>query len=769
MVEAFTRLILRWKYLVVVLCILLVAAAASGGRYLSFSNDYRMFFGEDNPQLLAFEKMQRTFNKNDNILFVLTPKDGKVFSRDTLKAIQALTEKAWQIPYSSRVDSITNFQYTHAEGDDLIVDDLVVDPDTLSEDDLRRIQSIAINEPTLLHRLISPDSRYTGVNVTLQLPGAHLTEVPEAVNYARKLKAWMQQNWPDIEVRLVGMAVMNNAFPEASQDDVKNLYPVALLFIIVTLLVLLRSISGAITTLILLLMSIVAAMGLAGWLGIRLSPPVMSAPIMILTMSIADAVHLLVSMRHELVKGRNKTDAMVESMRINFWPVFVTSLTTILGFASLNFSDAPPFHDLGNIAAMGVGIAFLLSITFLPAIVAILPATGKHEVIGSAFMQKMGDWVIRNRKLLLVCNAVVVIVLAAMVPRNELNDVFVNYFDKSIEFRRDSDYAAEHLTGVYYIDYALESGHSGGISDPHFLQEAEKFVQYLRSLPQVVHVQSITDTFRRLNKNMHGDDPAWMRLPEQRDLAAQYLLLYEMSLPYGLDLNNQIDVDKRSTRIAVTLKTLSSREVIAFERETTAWMRQHAPDIKVYSSGPTVMFAHLGQRNIHSMLSGTSIALLLISAVLILFLGSLKYGFISLLPNLLPAITGFGVWALIDGQVGIALSIVTGMTLGIVVDDTVHFLSKYLRARREKQLSAEDAVRYAFSSVGVAIVVTSFVLVAGFMIMARSHFALNADMGLLTSIVILLALFFDLCFLPPLLIVLARRKGKPQPEGVTVS
>jgi predicted RND superfamily exporter protein len=250
---------------------------------------------------------------------------------------------------------------------------------------------------------------------------------------------------------------------------------------------------------------------------------------------------------------------------------------------------------------------------------------------------------------------------------------------------------------------------------------------------------------------MHGDDPAWQRLPEERNLAAQYLLLYEMSLPYGLDLNNQIDIDKSATKIAVTLKTLTSNEVIAFDDNAIKWLQENTPSITPYNSSPTIMFAHLGKRNINSMLIGTSIALVFISAVLIFFLGSVKYGFISLIPNLTPALAAFGIWGATVGQVGIGLSIVTGMTLGIVVDDTVHFLSKYLRARREKGLNAEDAVRYAFNSVGIALLVTSLVLVAGFMILAQSHFYLNSSMGLLTGVVIMLALIIDLTLLPALL------------------
>jgi predicted RND superfamily exporter protein len=751
MIESYTRWIIRWRYLVVLVTIALTLAAASGGRFLGFSNDYRMFFGDENPQLLAFERMQATFNKNDNVLFVVTPKSGKVFTRDTLAVIKDLTEEAWQTPYSTRVDSITNHQHTTAEDDDLIVDDLVVDPDSLSDSDILKIQSIAINEPMLVHRLISPDSKFAGINVTVQLPGKALDEVPKTIAFARDLKQRMLEKYPDVEIRLVGMAVMNNAFPEASQDDVATLYPLALGFIVLTLFILLRGLSGTIATFIMIIMSIMTAMGLAGWSGILLSPPVMSAPIMILTMAVADAVHLLVTMRHELAIGMDKNKAIIESMRINFRPIFVTTLTTILGFLSLNFSDAPPFHDLGNIASMGVAAAFIFTITFLPAIVSILPATGKREVAGKQMMTKFGEFVIAKQKPLLYGNAIIILLLATMVPLNELNDEFVSYFDETIEFRRDSDYSTKNLTGVYYIDYALGTEESGGISDPEYLSNVAKFSQYLRSQPEVIHVQTISDTFKRLNKNMHGDDPAWQRLPEERNLAAQYLLLYEMSLPYGLDLNNQIDVDKSATKITVTLKTLSSNEVIAFDDTAIRWLEDNMPSIKAYTGSPTIMFAHLGKRNINSMLTGTSIALVLISAVLIFFLGSLKYGFISLLPNLTPALAAFGIWGMTVAEVGIGLSIVTGMTLGIVVDDTVHFLSKYLRARREKGLSAEDAVRYAFNNVGLALVVTSVVLVAGFMILAQSHFYLNSSMGLLTSVVIMLALIIDLTLLPALL------------------
>jgi hypothetical protein len=257
---------------------------------------------------------------------------------------------------------------------------------------------------------------------------------------------------------------------------------------------------------------------------------------------------------------------------------------------------------------------------------------------------------------------------------------------------------------------------------------------------------------------MHEDDDSWYRLPDQRDLSAQYLLLYEFSLPFGLDLNNQINVKKSATRFTVTLESISTKELLALEEAAQAWLAEHAPGMQIEGASPSVMFAHIGERNIKSMLKGTTLALVMISFILIFALRTLRIGSISLLPNLVPIGMAFGIWGLLVGEVGLALSVVSGMTLGIVVDDTVHFLSKFLRARREKGLSAEDAVRYAFSTVGTALWVTSLVLIIGFGILTFSHFQMNAGMGLLTAITLGLALLADFLFLPPLLMVFGGKK-----------
>ena len=754
--------ILRLRWLLIPLLILLALLAGSGAQRLHFTNDYQVFFSEENPQLLAFERLQDTYTQNDNILFVLAPDDGEVFTRGSLEAVVWLTEQAWQIPYSIRVDSLANFQHSHAQGDDLVVENLVTDAGTLSAADIETIRGVALNEPLLVNRLIAPQGDVTGVNVVLQLPGEDLTrETPEAVGHARQLVERFEQRYPGIEVHTTGMVMMNNAFSEETRHDMATLVPAMFAIIFVVLLLLLRSLTATLITFVAIGLSIATAMGLAGWLGIALSPPSAFAPQIIMTLALANCVHVLVNFLHGMRLGHDRRHAILESLRINIQPVFLTSLTTAIGFLSMNFSDAPPFRDLGNIVAMGMAAAFVSSIFLLPGLLLILPVKvrARPEQSRQVAMDRFAELVIAWKRPLLWGMSALILTLIAFIPNNELNDEFVKYFEPSVEFRTDTDFAVDRLTGIYTIEYSLPAGEPGGIAEPGFLRRVEAFADWFRDQPDVLHVNTYTDIMKRLNMNLHGDAVEWYRLPRERNLAAQYLLLYEMSLPYGLDLNNQINVDKSATRFTVTVENMSSNELLALERRAQGWLEANAPELATQGASPALMFAHIGKRNIQSMLGGTTLALVLISMILILALRSLRIGLISLIPNLVPAAMAFGLWGLLVGKVGLALSVVTGMTLGIVVDDTVHFLSKYLRARREQHLGAENAVRYAFHTVGTALWMTTLVLAAGFMVLAQSAFEVNAGMGTLSAMTILLALLADFLLLPPLLMALDRRRS----------
>ena len=756
-VLSFSKFVTEHPWWILLLTLIAVSGMSIGARNLTLETDYRVYFSEGNPQLVAFDEIQDIYNKSDSVLFVLEPEDGTVFTPKTLEAIQLLTEKAWKIPYSSRVDSITNFQYTQADEDDLIVADLVIDPQ-VSTEEIEKIKQVALHEPLLVNRLVSSKGHVSGINVTLQLPGKDPFESTEVATSVRLLAAEIEKSYPDIKIHLTGMAMFTNAFVESAMNDNKTLVPLMYTIVILVLFISLRSFSATFSVIILIIFSVISALGIVGWLGWYLTSTSAIAPTIILTMAIADCVHILATQLHNMRIGHEKKKAIQESLLINFHPVFLTSITTAIGFLSMNFSDAPPFRDLGNIVAIGVMLAWLFSITFLPALMTLLPIKVKpKDELDNSLMENLSEWVIKYRKSLLIFNGIIALVMISLVPKNELNDEFVNYFDKSTEFRQSTDFLNENMGGLYTLEFSIHANGTGAISEPKFLQNVQQLIDWLATQPEVIHTNTITDTFKRLNKNMHGDNEEWYRLPEKRELAAQYLLLYEMSLPYGLDLNDQINIDKSGIRVITTLESMSSNQVLAIEERIKQWLSQNMTDYKVELASPILMFSHIGSRNIIGMLTGSALALVLISLTLIIAFKSFKLGMISLIPNLIPAGVAFGIWALIDGQVGLGISVVSGMTLGIVVDDTVHFISKYNHARMDKAMNKEDAVRYAFSTVGIAISITSIVLVAGFMILSLSHFSMNSEMGLLTAITIAVALFMDLLLLPPLLMSMEKK------------
>jgi uncharacterized protein len=748
-------------FLIITLSLMVLASAGAGRFFGNFKSEYKVFFDEANPTLRAFEDMQKTYNKSDNVAFIVSPKDGRVFTRETLTAVAAITQAGWQIPYSTRVDSLTNYQHTVAEGDDLIVEDLVLSPDKLTQTRLQEIEQIALHEPLLRKKLISEKGHVTVVNVTVQLPGVNkTTEVPEVSAAARAMRDTLLVQFPNVDIRLSGIIMMNTAFSESAQQDMATLIPLMFAVVIVALLVLMKTLSGTFATVVIVFASIASTMGLAGWYGLYMTSPTSAAPTMILTLAVADCVHILSSMLYDMRQGIAKRDAIFNSLRINLQPVFLTSITTAIGFLSMNFSDSPPYRDLGNLVALGVMLAFVFSIVLFPALLSLLPIRAPKVKEGSKdYMALLAEFVVTQRRWLLPVMVVVTTVISLGVSRNILDDDFVKYFDTRIPFRQATDYMQENLSGMTSLELSISSNVTSGVNEPKFLQAVSDLTDWLRAQPETDHVSSITDTLKRLNKNMHSDDSRWYQLPGQKNLAAQYLLLYEMSLPYGLDLNHQLDVDKSATRVVVTFKNLTSTAQLKLNQRIKTWFEKNGNGYTLTTASPSLMFSDIGQRNTYSMLTGSAIALVLISTLLAFALRSFKYGVISLLPNLLPATIGFGLWGFFVGNVGLALSVVVGMTLGIIVDYTVHFLSKYLRARREKNLDAADGVRYAFVSVGRALWLVTLVLVAGFLVLANSSFAQNADMGLLTAMTIAIALVVDFLLLPPLLILLDQNKS----------
>tara|TARA_R110002096_G_scaffold90936_3_gene205938 strand:- start:4413 stop:6752 length:2340 start_codon:yes stop_codon:yes gene_type:complete len=759
------KFVIKNKWYVLIASIILAMGLGSQGK-MEFDGDYHVFFNESNPELEAFDALQEKYTKLDNVILALSPSNGDVFTKENLMAIEELTAESWNTPYSSRVDAITNFQHTRAEGDDLFVEDLSYESSLKTDAEIAEIKVRALKEPLLVNRIINEKGSVSAINITIRLPGKDsAAEIPEVTAFVRGMVSDFKEKHPNFQVHTTGLVPLNTAFFESSMNDL-GLTLIMIIIVIITTLLLTRNVFSAITTLFVVLFSIISSVGFIGIMGIKLTPPSATFMTMILTLAVADSIHILITMHQKMRKdGLSKVDALIESIRLNFMPVFITSLTTVIGFLSMNFGDVPPFWDLGNIVAFGMTMAFLFSTTTLPALMAIFPIKAKAKQEGTKTRKNwyatLGEFVVKQPIRLSIISVLIIGFMAYLATKNTFNDEFVNYFDESVEFRTDTDYISENLTGIYNIELSVGSGESGGINNPEYLKNLNAFEDWLNEQPEVIHVNAFSEVARRVNRSMHGDDESFYKVPNNREEAAQYLLLYELSLPFGLDLNNQINVDKSESRVTVTLKNIDSPEIIAFAKRSENWLKDNTPLVMhAIPVSPMLMFSNLGFRQAESMFNGNIIALILISLVLMLALRSFKLGLLSIIPNVAPVLVGFGIWALYKGQINTGMVIVFSMTLGIIVDDTVHFMSKFLRARRELGYDAKQAVVYAFETVGKALVTTTIVLAAGFAVLSTSAFALNSYMARITVIILFSALVIDFILLPSLLILTGKKTVK---------
>jgi len=761
--DRYTALILRRPWLTIALTAVPMLVMTAGVPRITVTNDYREMFGSDNPELAAFETLENTYAESNRALIAVAPADGTVFSREALGAIDELTDAGWRAPYSSRVDSLTNYTHSEAFGDDLIVEPLVDDAQSLTDAELEDIESIALSAADTAGRLVSEDGRVGAVAINFFLPDDLDAAVVEITDYLDTILAEARTQHPDIDYFLTGDVVMNRAFADATVDDTSRLMPIVFVVIVVAAAILLRSVPGTVAIVITLVFVVNTTMGLAGWLRTSFSPTNAGVPIILMALTMAYAVHIVSITLLNMRRGASRQSAIIESLRHNVRPVFLTSLTTTIGFLSLNSSDSPPFHTLGNLVAVGVLCAFCFCMTLLPALMSVLPLKATAVRDGRPVLfDRLATFVIDNRTRLLWSVGLIAIVSILGVPRNEISEHWTRYFDDRYQYRRDTDFVIENLTGLDSLEYSLAAGAPGGITEPDYLSTVDAFAEWFRQQPEVSHVQAFPDVMKRLNRNMNGDDPAFYRLPDNAETAAQYLLLYEFSLPFGVDLNDRIDVSKSATRMTAVARDLSGGEMRELDERAQAWLETNAPGMATAASGVSMIFAHLSQRNIESMLRGTIVAMALISLILIVVLRSVRMGLISLLPNFIPAAISFGLWGYLVGRVGMAASVVTAIAFGIIVDDTIHFLSAYLKARKEG-LSANDAVRRTFTTVGHALATTTAVLSAGFLVFTASGFEVSWALGILVTMTIVVALLTDLLLLPPLLMAVDRKTVERRP------
>ena len=757
----FAKLLIKYRYLSIGLVIIVVCLLATGLTKLTFNPDLETYFPEGHPAVIRYNEIDDMFIPTDNLIIAVHSNEGTLFNGDSLKVIEELTRKSWTIPYSVRVDSLTNYSYVKSVNDDLIVEPFIEEAEKKSIEFFEKRENLVAGEDIIYKSLISEDKKTSVVSIIVDPPGPNKEDQnTELINYILGFIEPIKESNENLDIRLLGNPYLDYISPRIVKAEMPVVMPLMLLLIFFIVFLMIRSYVAVLATFVVILMSLIATFGSIGILGSPLNQMVTTIPILIITLALADCIHLFSIYFQNRVKGISSKESMEKSLEMNIQPLFLTTISTCIGFLCLNFIEVAPLRDFGNAVAIGIGFAFIFTIFFIAPIVSFFEVKTASKVTKQTrFSTSVGSFILKNGNKLIFSITSISFLILLCIPMNELDENPTQmYAEGFTSFSSDTLWLDEKLSVTFPVNF-LATNEEGQVSDPDFLKILDKFSVWLEEREQVNHVTSLANNMKNLNKSMHGDDPEWKKIPENADLSAQYLFFYEMSLPMGLDLNSSISQDRKSTKISATLKDMSANEFKEFNNEVLGYLQQN--NLENMISEPSsfrVIFTYMVEAIVNSLLYGLFIGILLITLIIGLFFRSYLLPALSIFPNILPIGMGFGLWGLFVGDVGFMVAVGMGSTLGVIVDFTVHFLSKYELARKEFKKSVEESVIYSFETVGFALIIMTVVLALGFSVLNLVTFIPIQDFAKFSVICFIGGLIINFLFLPNLLMKFDKRK-----------
>ena len=759
--ENLSKFIIKNRIFFIFSCLVLVLILGRGITSVVFDPDMERFFPKGHSATSLSYEIDETFIRTDNIVIAINAKNNSIFTKKTLSLIESLTEKSWTVPYSIRVDSLTNYSYVRSVDDDLLVEPFIENALSMEDSFIQRREKIVEEEEIIYGSLISKDKKTTVISIVVDPPNPDANlKLIDTIEYMLEYIDEAKSNNPELDIRILGTPYQEYISPKMVLSEMPIVMPSMLLLILVSVFFMLRSVFAVLATIFVIVLSLISTFGSVGFIGNALNQMVITIPILIITLALADCVHLFSIFFQQRAKGYSSKESMVKSLELNLQPLFLTTLTTCIGFLSFNVLDVPPLRDLGNFVSIGIAMAFIFTIFFAAPLFSFFEIKAPKSVNQQVNLsRKIAKFSLKNSKTLLWSVPLMSVLLISLIPLNVLDENPTQMYDEGFtSFSSDTLWLDEMLGVTFPVSFKAESK-NGSVSEPEFLKKIDSFTNWLETQDEVNHVTSLAHTMKNLNKSMHGDDPKWETIPESEELSSQYLFFYEMSLPMGLDLNSSISQDRSSTKISANLDDMSGKEFLKFDSKVRAHLEDNnLTEIISPAAGFRVVFSHISTVIVNSLLLGVFIGLLLITLMLGLFFRSIPFGVLSAFPNVLPIGAAFGIWALYDGQVGFMVAVGMGSTLGIIVDFTVHLLSKYDLARREMGQSPEEAVVFAFESVGFALIVMTVVISLGFLVLNLVNFLPLHDFARFSTISFIMALIIDFLLFPNLLVKFDKRK-----------
>lgn len=750
----------RWAIFGIVA--LVAAAAGTGLTQLKFDRDPRVYFGEQTDDRVQFDTFEEDFGRINSAVYVVTREDEGDLGVEGLEVLRRISIGVRDIAGAVKVNSVVDeplIRRTEGTGQAQTVKVIslreITNPSKADyEEALKQIR----DNPDKFDKLFSKDGEAALVSVTMQMPGEDDALFNDSIDRIKDLASDTAEDFDDYKIVLTGDSLLPSNFDAAFKNDLRTLMPMQFGLMFLFLFVCYRSVGATLATITLIIVSIVTTMGVAGWFGLVLNGVSAGTASVLNGLAVATCVHVVFAWQDGCRAGDPSLLALGKSMRSNFKPVVLALITTVASFLSLNFSDSPPFRHLGNLVALGLVVVLILSFTLLPALLSLLPPPKPREAEGlmDGFMKALSRFVARNH---VAINGIGVVVAAASIfglGSIVFDDRFSKYFDDRFEFRQATDVYEDKFSGIGSIHYAIKQTSGKPVDSKAYLETLAEFDAWLKDQEEVTGTSSVLDLYRSVAKGAPNlaDDRG---VPTSEQAAEQLKKLVDERVAES-DRKLLYSKAGDQTRLTVFFGKISSRGILDFKEKADKRFKKIDHDLSTPATGMSILAGLLSSRNIDGMIVGTLLSLLLVSVVMVFSLGKISYGFVSLVPNVMPVLLAYGLWGVFIGDVSFAGAMVCAMTFGIVVDDTVHFMNKYRYLREIRLLNPDEALAEVFRTVGWAIIVTSFAIGLGFLALAMSGFLVNRDLGLLTAMTIFAALIADLFFLPALLYLLERGK-----------
>jgi uncharacterized protein len=767
-VERFISFVVDHPKKAMLVGLLILVAAAPGVKRLYSDVTYRIWFAPDDPHIARYDAFERRFGSDTAVSLIVHSPSG-LFDRDSAQLLIDLTREMEKVREVVRVDSPSNYSWVHAEGDELIVEPLIPDDMELTDELLAERHKAALADELLPGYLVSKDAK-TGIFYGWLRPSLGGLNDDEAVMADMTAIVEKYKGRGDHVFYMTGQPVLEGTFKQANKDDMRRLVRFIFGLAILVLTVFLRRASAVVLSMGTVILSIVCAMAMAGWLGFGLNSMTLVLPEILIAVPIAYAVHILSFFFRGLNWGLPRKDAMRFALREYLVPMFFANLTTLVGFGSFYSASIQPLQHLGILAALGTVFAWsFIHLILCPASV-LLPLKPRHwpkgarPGAGAAVEADLKDEVpprykryaavIEHNRWYIVIGAVLVTVLAVVLAtRNTVNYDPFEFFTEDEPINQAHDFLEERMNWMRSVEVVIDSGKEEGIKDPAFLKKVEAFQRWLDAKPYVGRTLSIIDFLKATHKSLNGDDPKQYRLADSREAVAQEYLLYTMNLPEGKDLNDRVALRNDAMRMTVWWRLRDSRSSLAAVDELQKKAKEFGLDVHV--TGKSMLYQLMSTYFVGTFTKSLAIALIAITLLLVICFRSVRVALIMMIPNVVPLAVAAALFYVFGRPLDISSTFVYSVALGFAIDNTVYVVLAF-QERRRAGISPRESLARVYAANGPAIVVGTLALAAAFSVLSMATFVPLRYFGLMTTTILILGAVSDLIVTPAILMLWKR-------------